>query len=380
MKKIIIVTNSFLNSETGSLGLGGVETYMYNLSLACQESSYDVIVCQLVSFSVSKEYNIHGILCKCIPSSNNQKSFDRIYKMYNDHDTVFIIGTDQMDIKNPNTNVITIQHGIAFDIPGNMIEGFLGRNRMLQSVNKLLRCIKNVQRMNFCQNTVCVDYNYYNWYKTLGTIHERKKVWVIPNYASDFISNFEFEQKLLNSAPVKKIVFARRFVEYRGSIIFAKVIKRLFDENFKFEVTLAGDGPCKKQMMDILKGYSNVRFTSYEATESIRFHYNYDIAVVPTIYSEGTSLALCESMAAGCFPVSTYVGGLSNILVDHYNGLLCTPNEDSLYESLKEALTMDRHSFDSIVRAAYQTATTSFSLSLWKTKWMKVISEVFKEQ
>ena len=85
-------------------------------------------------------------------------------------------------------------------------------------------------------------------------------------------------------------------------------------------------------------------------------------------------------MAAGCFPVSTYVGGLSNLLVDHYNGLLCTPNEDSLYESLKEALTMDRHSFDSIVRAAYQTATTSFSLSLWKTKWMKVISEVFKEQ
>lgn len=69
MKKIIIVTSSFLNSETGSLGLGGVETYMYNLSLACQESSYDVIVCQLVSSSVSKEYNIHGILCKCIPSS-----------------------------------------------------------------------------------------------------------------------------------------------------------------------------------------------------------------------------------------------------------------------------------------------------------------------
>ena len=31
MKKIIIVTSSFLNSETGSIGLGGLETYMYNL-------------------------------------------------------------------------------------------------------------------------------------------------------------------------------------------------------------------------------------------------------------------------------------------------------------------------------------------------------------
>ena len=380
MKRVIIVTDGFLDSYTGQLAIGGVQTYMYNLSLAFREFGYEVSVCQLVTDRPGETVAVEGIECHFVPTTSNQRAFDQIYSQFNGADTVFIIGTDQMDIRSRARNVVAIQHGVAFDVPGDMIAGFWGKTKGLQSVSKLLRCLKNVRRMESVRNTVCVDYNFYNWYKTLGTFRDGKRVWVIPNYSSDCLTREQFKAKLSGSSGVKKIVFARRFYDYRGALLFARVVKRLLDEGTEMDVTFAGEGPCRAQMEEILSGCQNIHFTSYKATESVRFHSGFDIALVPTIFSEGTSLSLCEAMAAGCFPICTYVGGLSNMLIDHYNGLLCAPTEQSLYDSVKEALEMDADAFDCIVNHAYDTAATAFSLSMWKDKWKKVMETMFGNQ
>ena len=376
MKRVIIITSRFLDIHTGQLSIGGVETYMYHLSLALMEFGYEVSVCQLVADRPKETVTAGGIQCHFVPTTSNQKSFDQIYSQYNGAGTVFIIGTDQMDIRSRAANVVAIQHGVAFDVPGDMIAGFWGKTKGLQAASKLLRSLKNVRRMESVRNTVCVDYNFYNWYKTLGTIRDGKRVWVIPNHSSDCMGREEFQEKLSRPPEVKKMVFARRFYDYRGALLFARVVKRLLEEGVKIDVTFAGDGPCRARMEEMLSGCQNVHFTSYKASESVRFHSGYDIAVVPTIFSEGTSLSLCEAMAAGCFPVCTYVGGLSNMLIDHYNGLLCAPTEQSLYDSVKEALEMDSESFKEIVSHAYDTATRSFSLPLWKERWKKVLESL----
>ena len=377
MKRVFIITTAFLDCQTGKLSIGGLETYMYNLSLACREFGYEVTVFQLVKDAENRTASVEGIECRFVPTASNQREFDRIYGEFNGADTVFVIGTDQMNIRSKAGNVVTIQHGIAFDIPGYMIPGFWGKTKLLQSVNKLLRCVRNVKRMDSVRNTVCVDYNYYNWYKTLGTVGENKKVWVIPNYSSDRIGREQLQAKLSGKADVRRIVFSRRFYDYRGALLFARVVKRLMNEGAPIDVTFAGDGPCRKEMEGILSGCRNIHFDSYNAVDSVRFHSGFDIAVLPTVFSEVTSLSLCEAMAAGCFPIATYVGGLSNILIDHYNGLLCAPAEQSLYDAVKEALGRDADSYDRIVNQAYDTAASAFSLSLWKSKWKKVMETMF---
>ena len=377
MKRVFIITTAFLDCQTGKLSIGGLETYIYNLSLACREFGYEVKVFQFVKDAENRTASVEGIECRFVPTASNQREFDRIYREYNGADTVFVIGTDQMNIRSKAGNVVTIQHGVAFDIPGYMIPGFWGKTKLLQSVNKLLRCVRNVKRMDSVRNTVCVDYNYYNWYKTLGTLAQDKRVWVIPNFSSVCISREKLLSKLAARPAIVKLVFSRRFEEYRGSLLFTRVVRRLMDEGAPIDVTFAGGGVCRKEMETILSGCSNVHFTTYETPDSVKFHSAYDIAVVPTIYSEGTSFSLCEAMSAGCFPICTFVGGLSNILIDHFNGLLCAPTEQSLYEAIKEALNMvDAGTYDGIVKNAYDTAVTSLSLSLWKEKWKKVIESV----
>lgn len=382
MKSLIIITDSFFDFDKRAVKIGGLETYINDLALLALKQDMLPTVYQVVNRSEEIKVNGYSIKTAYKPrslfKSLNQRTFESLYEKLNSADTVFIIATDQMSIKTKAHNVIVIQHGVAFDIPGYMISGFWGKTHFLQYVNKFLRCERNVMRFNNVQNTVCVDYNYYNWLKTIGTIYPGKAVRVIPNYASSIISREDLDSKLTRIKSEKKVIFARRFVDYRGTMLFANVAKRLLQEYKNVIFTFAGSGPLEKNIRDMFIGESRVKFTSFKPDESVQFHYDYDIAVVPTIYSEGTSLSLLEAMAAGCLPIATYVGGMSNIVLDGYNGLLVYPDEDSIYNSILYAINMNKDSFNKMVGNAYDTIVYSFSKSKWEISWGKMLNNILK--
>lgn len=379
-RRLIIVTTNFYDFYKNEFIIGGLETYIRDLALLAIENNIKVLVFQVNNSSTERketEYKKIKIISflpskRIFTKNKNQLVFDYAFHKYNNDYTKFIIATDQMNIKSNSLNVITIQHGIGFDIPGYMIRGFWSKIRKLQFINKYLRCVRNVQRFYHTKTTVCVDYNYYNWFRTLGTIYPEYKLNVIPNYASDFIKEEELENKLDNKRKTRKIVFARRFVDYRGTLLFAQVVKRIIEE-FDIDITFAGDGPLKKTLESIFNGYKNVHFTSFAAPDSVKFHKDYDIAVIPTIFSEGTSLSLCEAMASGCFPIATHVGGITNIILDGYNGYLCQPNENSLYQRIKQCLLLEENEFNEIVKNAYYSCLKAFSISKWENSWKKIL-------
>lgn len=379
-KKIYIITYKLYDYVTRKYLIGGIQTYIRDLCLVCNEAGHQV---QIIQISGSEDWTIEYDGIKIINKATKskslrksyQRSFNEVYTELNTNDSLFIISTDQMDVKSKGDNVITIQHGIAFDIPGNLIPDIWGKLPILQSLNKFFRCYKNVQRMYNTKRIVCVDYNYYNWFRTLGTIRNENSIKIIPNYTSTFIDVERLHDKVNMRSKTKKIIFARRFVDYRGALLFANVIKRMIDEHFDIEVTFAGSGPLLGKVKKQLENYNNVHFTSFSPENSITFHEQFDIAVVPTIFSEGTSLSLLEAMAAGCFPVATHVGGMTNVLMDGYNGRLISPTEDSLYKCLCEVITMQSTVFDEYIFHAYETVVYAFSKSSWKKKWLEIISE-----
>ena len=378
-KNLCVFSLDYLDAKTGTMLIGGVQTYIHSLCLLAQENGFNVTIYQLKG-ECEAEFPYDGIkvIIRNIPDSKTQDYFDTIYKKFEYKKTIFIISTDQLPIKSKALNIITIQHGIAFDIPGNWIGGLWGSNKIFQHINKLLRCVKNVMRCYHSSNTVCVDYNYYNWFRTIGTIYQDKRIQVIPNYSSSHISLEELNEKLKYRSK-KKILFARRFCDYRGTLLFADVIYKVLEKYSDIEVTFAGSGPLEDYIRQKFSNHNNVYISSYNAVDSINFHKNYDIAVVPTIYSEGTSLSLLEAMSAGCFPLSTHVGGMTNIILDKFNGFLCAPNAESLYESIVNILDMNDSEFNEIVSNAYNSAVKAFSHNVWKNKWSRFIDSVYAE-
>ena len=199
---------------------------------------------------------------------------------------------------------------------------------------------------------------------------------VIPNYASSGITQDEFNKKLESITDLKKskIVLARRLTRYRGAQLFADVVIRLLKKYPELDITIAGDGDLEEKLKSDFKDYKNVHMTKYSADQSIDFHKQFDIAVVPTIYSEGTSLSLCEAMASGCMPIATHVGGLTNLLIDSFNGRLCYPNEDAVYNVLDELLTMDLMEYKRMLANAYNTYISSLNKTRWEIRWMQFIN------
>ena len=382
MKRVILCSPIF-DFDKKRFTIGGIQTYIRDLADVCLKNNISVILAQMKDeYLCYDETVVDGIKIEKYPSIMKfgkfqyQAVFNKIYDKYNDKNSVFIIDTDQRDIKSSKKNVITIQHGIAFDIPGNMIGGFWGKYDILQKINKLLRCIKNVGRLSNTENVVCVDYNYYNWFRTLGTI--RNNVTVIPNYSSGCISEEELKIKIKERAYPLHIIFARRFVEYRGTVIFTNVIKKLYSEGFEFYVTFSGAGPLLNNVKNVFSDNNRVSFTSFDARESIEFHKQFDISVIPTIYSEGTSLSLAEAMSSGCIPIATHVGGMTNMILDNYNGFLCSPTENDLYCVMKKILNTPIVELNKISRNAYFSATEAFSKQRWGEKWIEFLDQIFE--
>ncbi len=121
-----------------------------------------------------------------------------------------------------------------------------------------------------------------------------------------------------------------------------------------------------------MEKFKNVSFITYKSDESLSVHADKHIAVVPTLGSEGTSLSLLEAMASHCAVICTNVGGMTNIIIDRYNGLMINPNTEELYDAMKKAI-LDAKLRNRLAINAYNSVKEGFSFELWCEKWKSVL-------
>jgi glycosyltransferase involved in cell wall biosynthesis len=104
---------------------------------------------------------------------------------------------------------------------------------------------------------------------------------------------------------------------------------------------------------------------------------DHDIAIIPSLASEGTSLAVAEAMGSGCVVVATGVGGITNMVIDGYNGLLITPNVDSIVSAVETIINNPDSSIEVAING-YNTAKNAFCLQRWQQQWLSVIEKISK--
>ena len=98
-----------------------------------------------------------------------------------------------------------------------------------------------------------------------------------------------------------------------------------------------------------------------------------DIAIIPTLYCEGTSLSCIEAMACGNAIITTDIGGLPNLIINNYNGILAEPTLESINEALEKVIT-DSKFRNSLSLKALDVAN-AFSKNKWETKWKKILGK-----
>ncbi len=375
--KVAILYYDFLDEDGRRQRIGGIETYILNLAGVCHDLGWDVTVFQYgtTEFSVQMD----ECVVKGIPVAglSHEKKKQRLFAVASrDVDAaedILIFGADHISIRTQARRAIAIQHGIACDLPAQQLTDHpLCRFSLGRTLRKIKARRDTVRRFENCRNRVCVDYNFFNWYRTMAPREPSGNIWVIPN-AAPVLSDDEVAGRA-NGSTIR-ILFARRFVEFRGTRLFAGVVKRLLEQYPHVQFTFAGEGPDEGWLRETFAQQPRVTIMKYLPQDAKEVYRRHHIAVVPSLASEGTSLSVAEAMGAGCAVVATCVGGITNMIIDSHNGLLVMPDSQSLHAALRALIENDRLRHD-LGATARQCAQISFSLPAWRQRWQAVLEQV----
>ena len=362
MKRIYLVYYNFLNSDKKTLSIGGIQTYLLNLCGIIIKCGFQPVLFQLSDESFVVDYDgiiVHGIASK--KSKFSKTAVNLVPK-----NELLIFGTHELIVPYDGSS-IAIQHGITWDVPVHReLSNSLSNLYIFQRARmgyRLLRLLSNVQTL------VCVDYNFVNWYRTQVAYSNRKMV-TIPNFT-------EIAPVVYKNDDVVRIIFARRLFWYRGTRIFADVVKKLWIKyGDRVYITIAGSGEDEEFLRKELFDCNNVEFVKYKSCESISVHTDKHIAVVPTIGSEGTSLSLLEAMSSQCAVICSNVGGMTNIVIDNFNGLLVDSGDTSeLFDAIVKLVDNKLLRIE-LSNNAYLTVKKAFSYEQWEEKWTVLLNDM----
>lgn len=348
------------------LSIGGIESYITQLTKLASRLGIQSRIFQFGNESFERSLTHANVFAI---KRHKKSDFEDLYKYAESKRIagskyVNVIANEPMlpNWKVPNS--IAIQHGIGFDSEINTNKPFF-----LHFALRTKGAYYRVKHIDNVDELVCVDHNYICWYRT-QTPFRKTKMTPILNFTE------LAPERITKTNDVVKIVFARRFVPIRGTRLFGPVAKQLLEKYQNIEITFAGDGPDKKYLKNLVGDDERVIFTSYSSTDSLKFHEKFNIAVVPTLYSEGTSLSLLEAMSAHCAVVCTNIGGMTNIILDEYNGLMVLPDQDELLNALCRVIESENLR-NELSQRGYETIKKSFSLAKWEAKWEEVLKNKF---
>lgn len=160
-----------------------------------------------------------------------------------------------------------------------------------------------------------------NWRRFLLKITDTKIV-VIHN--SVFCNNTNKYKK-----DSKNIIFMGRLEERKGIYDLLKVIKNINNKNFDYKFLLCGDGEIDKVNSKVLDyGIKDkVKVLGWvNDEEKEKIYLNSVLNILPS-YNEGLPMSILEAMSYGIPTISTYVGGIPDLIDNSVDGILIQPGD-----------------------------------------------------
>lgn len=357
---VYIFQQGFFDPRGEQFYSGGAERYVLDLASLLQTRGIKVVLIQYGDsenespwIRTKNQLIVIGVNCNKIDYTSIINKLSRpLFAIYSGF-TYF--GNDVYD------NSLVISHGITWDVPS--------RNCNVFMIKRILDSFATV---------ISVDTNTISWFRSTFSSDLKKqggeKFKFIPNYVD---RNVFFEKKHENKRSIR-ILFPRRLCPERGFELFCNVITNILDDFPTVEVELAGfvHGNDIQEKLDYLQGkYGNrIMHSVVPANKMVEVYQRADISIIPTLYSEGTSLSCLEAMACGNCVISTNVGGLPNLIIDGFNGLLINPNENELKNSIIYVLS-NKEKMNKIRENAIKVAD-NFSKEKWDNSWNLLFDDI----
>ncbi len=324
--RVVIQAANYLDHE-GAYSAGGRQRYIRDLAEVIRDLwRRDVLIVQKGArdFEVTCPHGFRVIGLKSNLRAYGDPGFSHKAKKIVRHDDglIYASGEDSWPVFRAGAKAV--QHGVWWDGPQSRFVRFVQRRRAIS-------CLKAVRSM------LCVDTNFINWLRCQGPLGYRlcRKCVYIPNYADG--SSIDSSPVGRRDARPLSLICARRHEEKRGISLFLRSLQILKKEGFPFSAAVYSPTGLGELISEILQlDLSDCVTAGNETMDGILNRYqSADVAVVPTLWSEGTSLACIEAVCAGLPVIATPVGGLGNIVIPEFNGVLVSPDPTAIATAIK---------------------------------------------
>lgn len=367
---VTVKASTFFNYVGTNYYSGGAERYLIDLHSVCKDMNVNLDIYQNAEKPYFRKYHGINVIGMCLPNMPlnyslqylDQQSLNYIYHTKY-RSQLHIYSAFQECYPHHIGPSIGISHGVSWD---NKLNKAIDGTNFWESKRIF------IESAMLCDKLVSVDTNTANWFQTIDYDLGNRKFSVIPNYVDT--KEFAPREDFLKKRDKVVITYPRRLYEPRGLYIALDIIDRLFEKYDNVEFHFVGKGfdedlqnIQKKidQYPDRIFCYSKSPFEMHEVYKMS------DISLVPTQYSEGTSLSCLEAMASGNIVVATRIGGLTDLILNQYNGYLIEPNADALLSTILHIL--DHYDEQDKIKQRAVESAEAFNKKVWKERWTKVI-------
>lgn len=182
-----------------------------------------------------------------------------------------------------------------------------------------------------------------------------------------------------NNSHIISLISVGRLSNQKGYDIFLEALSKLNCVFSSFLVTIIGDGPERKKLLNLTAHYGlqdKIHFLGELNQSEIRNHLqNADIFVLPSRY-EGMSNAGLEAMEASRPLILTGCGGLDAHILSNM-GWVATPGSvDSLFEKLLCATSTDKRILDEMGANNRDFAVNFFSMNSIAHRYIELFNSL----
>lgn len=223
--------------------------------------------------------------------------------------------------------------------------------------------------LNRVKTLVSTDTNTLHWLNAVHPSMVCRRIY-LPNYVD--LTMFHPTDAAEKSEKLT-VLYPRRLVYSKGWGAVKEAAKALLQkrEDLLFSFVGRGTEQAEQQMMLLAERESGIVYHWYPMEKMATAYQAADLVLLPSRYAESTSFSLLEAMACGKPVLAGNVGGLTDLVIDGFNGVLLSAEKDALEQAIVRLaddwelrLEMGKH--------AVQTAQC-FSKKIWERRWKELL-------
>jgi colanic acid/amylovoran biosynthesis glycosyltransferase len=163
-----------------------------------------------------------------------------------------------------------------------------------------------------------------------------------------------------------RLVCVGRLCKEKGQLLLIEAAYQLAQEGIQFELVLAGDGEMRGVLESLLSRYGlskQIRITGWISSDQVRSEILAAQALVLPSFSEGLPIVIMEAMALRRPVLTTYVGGIPELVQHGKNGWLFPAGSvDALAAAMRECFAATQPGLEAMGAAAHERVLASHSI------------------